>query len=90
MRAPYNQTILEELYHLASYSSGYFFSLLLHNGQPIKFHLTPEQEQAKQTAMAGDYVTYDHFLRLMKANSYNQEGYAASLVNQKCKKAFVP
>ena len=37
MRAPYNQTILEELYHLASYSSGYFFSLLLHNGQPIKF-----------------------------------------------------
>ena len=60
------------------------------NGQPIKFHLTPEQEQAKQTAMAGDYVTYDHFLRLMKANSYNQEGYATSLVNQNCKQAFVP
>ena len=37
MSVPYNQTIASEMYYLASYSSGYHFKLLKHNGSNIKF-----------------------------------------------------
>ncbi|GMH74079.1 hypothetical protein TL16_g06363 [Triparma laevis f. inornata] len=37
MSVPYNQTIASDIYYLASYSSGYHFKLLKHNGSNIKF-----------------------------------------------------
>ena len=37
MTVPYNQTIAAEMYYLASYSSGYYFKMMKHNGSAIEF-----------------------------------------------------
>ena len=37
MSVPYNQIVAADMYYLASYSSGYYFKMMRHNGSLVEF-----------------------------------------------------
>ena len=70
------------------------------NGKPLSLDMpehrldqVPRQEEASKEnkpnrAMQGEFVKYDHFIRIMTLRSYNEEGFAPEVVNRNCLKEY--